>query len=83
MYKLMTGNRQSIKTFLPAVIVQIQLDGSQHETVETTSQSWCPEIFFSQRVVKEWNLLPQEVVDATSVNQFKNRLDKFCQRYGH
>jgi len=39
--------------------------------------------FFSQRVVKEWNLLPQDVVDATSVNQFKNRLDKFWQRYGH
>jgi len=39
--------------------------------------------FFSQRVVKEWNLLPQDVVDATSVNQFKKRLDKFWQRYGH
>ena len=39
--------------------------------------------FFSQRVVNEWNLLPQEVVDATSVNQFKNRLDTFRQRYGH
>jgi len=38
---------------------------------------------FSQRVVKEWNKLPQEVIDATSVNQFKNRLDKFWQRYGH
>jgi len=38
---------------------------------------------FSQRVVQEWNKLPQEVVDAMSVNQFKNRLDKFSQRYGH
>jgi len=32
---------------------------------------------FSQRVVQEWNKLSQDVVDATSVNQFKNRLDKF------
>jgi len=40
------------------------------------------EFFFSQRVVKEWNLLPQDVVDATSMNQFKNRLDKFLQSMG-
>ena len=39
------------------------------------------EYFFIQRTVKEWNLLPQEVVDAKSVNQFKNRLDKFWQGY--
>jgi len=39
--------------------------------------------FFSQRAVKDWNPLPQEVMDATTVNQFKNRLDKFWQRYGH
>jgi len=32
---------------------------------------------FSQRVVQEWNKLSQDVVEATSVNQFKNRLDKF------
>jgi len=33
--------------------------------------------FFSRRAVKEWNLLPQEVVDATSANQFEKGLDKF------
>jgi len=38
---------------------------------------------FSQRVVQEWNKLSQDVVEATSVNQFKNRLDKFWQRFGH
>ena len=38
---------------------------------------------FSQRVVQEWNKLPQDVVEATSVNQFKNRLDKIWQRYGY
>ena len=32
---------------------------------------------FSMRVVDEWNALPQEVVAATSVNCFKNRLDRF------
>ena len=33
--------------------------------------------FFSQRVVNSWNKLPQSVIDAYSVNTFKNRLDKF------
>ena len=38
---------------------------------------------FSYRVVQEWNKLSQDVVEATSVNQLKNTLDKFWQRYGH
>ena len=33
--------------------------------------------FFSQRVVDAWNGLSQDVVDAVTVNSFKNRLDKF------
>ena len=33
--------------------------------------------FFSQRVVNTWNGLPQSVIDAESVNSFKNKLDKF------
>jgi hypothetical protein len=33
--------------------------------------------FFSQRVVNSWNSLPQDVIDAESVNTFKNRLDRF------
>lgn len=33
--------------------------------------------FFSQRVVGVWNSLPQHVVDAVSVNAFKNALDRF------
>jgi len=30
--------------------------------------------------VNEWNVLPEEVVDATSVNQFKNSLDKYTDK---
>ena len=33
--------------------------------------------FFSQRVVNSWNMLPQKVVDADTINGFKNKLDKF------
>ena len=33
--------------------------------------------FFSQRVVNTWNNLPDYVVEADSVNSFKNRYDKY------
>jgi len=36
--------------------------------------------FFSQRVVSEWNSLPQHVIEASTVNMFENRLDK-CWRH--
>ena len=32
---------------------------------------------FTHRIVKIWNSLPEEVVTATSVNAFKNGLDRF------
>ncbi|KFV06253.1 hypothetical protein N340_11763, partial [Tauraco erythrolophus] len=32
--------------------------------------------FFTQRVVKQWNRLPREVVDAPSLEAFKARLDE-------
>ena len=37
----------------------------------TRRQNW-----FSVRTVDQWNLLPQYVVDADSVNNFNDRLDK-------
>ena len=30
--------------------------------------------FFSQRVVNDWNILPETVINSTSINMFKNRL---------
>ena len=34
-------------------------------------------IFFSQRVVGEWNSLSKEIVTSETVNQFRVRLNKF------
>ena len=37
---------------------------------------------FSNRVVDDWNALPQTVINAESVNQFKNGLDKYWTDMG-
>ena len=39
--------------------------------------------FFSQRVVSQWNSLPEDVVIAPSTNAFKNRLDKYWTDMGN
>ena len=35
---------------------------------------------FSQRVINEWNKLPNDCVNASSVNMFKNRIDRYMIR---
>ena len=35
--------------------------------------------FFSHRIVDKWNSLPENVVDATSVNNFKDRYDRYIE----
>ena len=34
---------------------------------------------FSQRVINEWNKLPNDCVNASSVNMFKNRIDSYLK----
>src|SRR5664279_3936589 len=48
--------------------------------VSTTSRK----NFISQRVINDWNDLPEEVVEASTVESFKKRLDKHMNssRYG-
>jgi len=55
----------------------VQLRGHNYKLYKNRSLKRCRTCFFSQRVVNCWNLLPQEVVEASSLEIFKNRLDKF------
>ena len=32
--------------------------------------------YFTERIVNMWNSLPDAVVNSSTINQFKNRLDK-------
>ena len=38
---------------------------------------------FSQRVINEWNKLPNDCFNASSVNMFKNRIDRYLIRAGY
>ena len=38
---------------------------------------------FSQRVINERNKLPNDCVNASSVNMFKNRIDRYLIRAGY
>ena len=37
----------------------------------------------SQRVINEWNKLPNDCVNASSVNMFKNRINRYLIRAGY
>ena len=53
-----------------------------HTLVDERSRLEVRQDFFGQRVVGPWNRLPSHVVEATTVNSFKNRLDQ-QKRQGH
>ena len=38
---------------------------------------------FSQRVINEWNKLPNECANASRVNMFKHRIDRYLIRAGY
>ena len=38
---------------------------------------------FSQRVINEWNKLPNDCVNASSMNMFKNIIDRYLMRAGY
>ncbi|RMZ99543.1 hypothetical protein BpHYR1_010190, partial [Brachionus plicatilis] len=54
---------------------------NQHSFVRPIpANSQLREHFFTYRVTMPWNALPQEIVQSISVNQFKNRLDKYRRK---
>ena len=51
--------------------------GNKYKLVKSRSRLDIRKHFFSQRVVNEWNKLPDSVVEAESVNSFKNKYDSY------
>ena len=83
-FKIMRGKeRVDQSQFFQLSTSEYQLRGHTMKLSKKLTNLDVWKFTFSQRVVQQWNKLPQDVVDATSVNQFKNRFDKFWRRYGH
>lgn len=77
-YKLLTG-REKIekKQFFHLADSNYRLRGHSLKLRQERSRLDIRKYSFSQRVVKMWNSLPQNVVDAETVNGFKNALDEY------
>mgnify|MGYP003530657466 FL=1 len=77
-YKLLTGKEGvGYEQFFRLAQVGYGLRGHSLKLEVQRSRLDVRKTFFSQRVVTEWNKLPQEVIEATSTNNFKNRLDEY------
>ena len=75
-YKITTGKLKVDRSryFVPATT---NLRGHSKKFFIQRSNGQIRKNFFSQRVAPKWNQLPQNVVDAGSVNTFKNRYDSW------
>ena len=68
----MTVNRlnQSLNSKIQIDLEVINIKSINKPLINQSSKS-----FFSNRVINKWNSLPQEVVDAKTINEFKNKFD--------
>ena len=76
MFKLLTEKeRIDSSQFFQFALNTSDLRRHDKKLFLSRSRLYCRKNFFSQRAIIEWNRLPQNVVNAKSVNSFKNRLD--------
>ena len=70
---------QGLRCCLQSVVALLKLfrPGVNYSTLDMRKYS------FSQRGINEWNKLSNECVNASSVNMFKNRIDKYLIRAGY
>ena len=76
-FKILTGKEQvNCSKFFKLADVTSRLRGHSLKLFKPRCRTTVRQNFFSLRIVNEWNKLPQDVVDAPSVNAFKNRLNR-------
>ena len=82
-FKILTGKeRIDFKKFFELADATSWLRGHSLKLYKPKCHTTLRQNFFSIRVINEWNKLPQSVIEAPSVNAFKNRLDKYWSDMG-
>ena len=77
MYKIINGlvRIDSTKLFIPVNLAHTR--GHSQRVYKSHAVKVARKNSFSQRTINYWNSLPNYVVEAPSLNSFKNRLDKY------
>jgi ribonucleases P/MRP protein subunit RPP40 len=79
-YKIITGKEKvDPSQFFKFNEVKPNLRGHKFKLAVVRSRLEIRRQFFSQRVVNHWNRLPAAVVEATTVNSFKTKLDEWLK----
>ena len=76
-FKMITGReRIDCSRFFQSAPTQHQLRGHTMKLYKPRARLRVRQMFFSHRIVDDWNSLPQSVIEAPSVCAFKSRLDR-------
>ena len=75
-YKILTGREQVDPSTYFKLSPNTNLGGNSMKLFKKRPRLLACQNFFSQRVVDNWNNLPNDVIVASSTPAFKKRLDK-------
>ena len=82
-YKLLHGlEKVDYRQFFTLNDSVHDLRGHSMRLIKPRSRLQLRQNFYSQRVIKHWNSLTQEAVDATSINSFKNSIQSYIRDMG-
>ena len=79
-FKILKGFSKVDYTHFFQLVKNSKTRGNKYKLVKSRSRLDIRKHFFSQRVVNEWNKLPNSVVEAECVNSFKNKYDSYVRR---
>lgn len=77
LFKLLTSGTRDLVCPSLSVCTYSKTRGHERKLMTRLAHKDCRKFYFCNRVVQEWNSLPQEVVMSRDVEEFKRNLDGF------